>query len=166
MTSFRIFTHGQKAEKNIPVSIHTSCHYSFRFPKFFHQNKLLPLSSANPKKTKPPGTSSILWTAVLDAPLFYIFTKIKSCRSFISEKSGTLVSVVRQSVEKIINFLVKTFKMQHMGSFVYRILSLPLSTLVLYTYILSYSPFILLAITTVALAFASQNQTSLEAMFM
>lgn len=58
------------------------------------------------------------------------------------------------------------FKMQHMGSFVYRILSLPLSTLVLYTYILSYSPFILLAIITVALAFASQNQTSLEAMLM
>lgn len=76
------------------------------------------------------------------------------------------MSVVRQSVEKIINFLVKVFKMQHMGSFVYRILSLPLSMLVLYTYILSYNPFILLAITTVALAFASQNQTSLEAMLM
>lgn len=41
--------------KNIPVSIHTCCHYSFRLPKFFHQNKLLPLSSANPKKLSPLG---------------------------------------------------------------------------------------------------------------
>lgn len=40
-------------EKNIPVSIHTSCHYSFGFPKFFHRNKLLPLSSASPKKLSP-----------------------------------------------------------------------------------------------------------------
>lgn len=133
MTSFKIFIHGQKPEKNIPASIRTSCHYSFRFAKFFHQNKLLPLSSASPKKLSPLGAH--LFCEMLSWMCLYsVFSqkmKRKSFRSFISEKSWTLVSVVRQREEKKpISFIIKVFKMQHMGSFVYRILSVPLNTLV------------------------------------
>lgn len=131
MTSFKIFIHGQKPEKNIPASIHTSCHYSFRFAKFFHQNKLLPLSSANLKKRSPLGAH--LFCEMLSWMCLYSVLSQKwkeSFRSFISEKSWTLLSVVRQREgKKPINFFVKMFMMQHMGSFVYKSLSVPLNTL-------------------------------------
>lgn len=146
--------------KNIPVSIHTCCHYSFRLPKFFHQNKLLPLSSANPKKLSPLGAhlscELLSWMR-----LYSLFSEKKIKRKKLLElyqwKIMNPCKCCQTARGEIINFLVKVLKIQHMGSCVYKF-SPCLSASLHVTYILSYSPFIWLSISTMTLAFASKER--------
>lgn len=133
MTSFKKFMHGQKkkTQKNIPVAINTCCHYSFTFSKFFHQNKLLPLSSANPKKLSPLGAHLSCELLFSMLRRFSISTKKgkKVAAALSVENHELLWALSDNESREIINFLVKVFKLQHMGTFVYKILSLPLSKL-------------------------------------
>lgn len=167
MTSFKIFIHGQKPEKNIPASIRTSCHYSFRFTKFFHQNKLLPLSSASPKKLSPLGAH--LFCEMLSWMCLYsVFSqkmKRKSFRSFISEKSWTLVSVVRQRRKNRSASLLKCSRC-NIWAALFTGFSQCLSTHLHIINISSYSHAIWLDIITMALAFTSQRGAQLENILM
>lgn len=169
MTSFKIFIHGQKPEKNIPASIRTSCHYSFRFAKFFHQNKLLPLSSASPKKLSPLGAH--LFCEMLSWMCLY---SVFSQKKWKEKVSGAL-SVknheplwVLSDKERRKNRSASLLKCSrcNIWAALFTGFSQCLSTHLHIIYISSYSHAIWLDIITIALAFTSQRGAQLENILM